>query len=103
MNRPNSVILGLAYILGLLSTGLVDFSPQLNRWQEVVIRIVILSLITLLTTIFIRRFWWQSPPSRKFDRHEQGMQGDTDSHYTRKYIAILGHLSTLIYKKFSDN
>ncbi|NCQ83329.1 MAG: DUF4131 domain-containing protein [Microcystis aeruginosa W13-18] len=62
MNRPNSVILGLAYILGLLSTGLVDFSPQLNRWQEVVIRIVILSLITLLTTIFIRRFWWQSPP-----------------------------------------
>ncbi len=34
MNRPNSVILGLAYILGLLSTGLLDFSPQLNRWQE---------------------------------------------------------------------
>ncbi|NCR34193.1 MAG: DUF4131 domain-containing protein [Microcystis aeruginosa S11-01] len=64
MNRPNSVILGLAYILGLLSTGLVDFSPQLNRWQEVVIRIVILSLITLLTTIFIRRFWWQSPPRK---------------------------------------
>ena len=64
MNRPNSVILGLAYILGLLSTGLVDFSPQLNRWQEVVIRIVILSLITLLTTIFIRRFWWQSPPKK---------------------------------------
>ena len=62
MNRPNSVILGLAYILGLLSTGLLDFSPWLNRWQEVVIRIVILSLITLLTTIFIRRFWWQSPP-----------------------------------------
>ncbi|MDJ0526462.1 MAG: ComEC/Rec2 family competence protein [Microcystis sp. M53600_WE12] len=64
MNRPNSVILGLAYILGLLSTGLVDFSPQLNRWQEVVIRIVILSLITLLTTTFIRRFWWQSPPKK---------------------------------------
>jgi len=64
MNRPNSVILGLAYILGLLSTGLVDFSPQLNRWQEVVIRIVILGLITLLTTIFIRRFWWQSPPKK---------------------------------------
>ncbi|NCS10257.1 MAG: DUF4131 domain-containing protein [Microcystis aeruginosa G13-09] len=64
MNPPNSVILGLAYILGLLSTGLVDFSPQLNRWQEVVIRIVILSLITLLTTIFIRRFWWQSPPRK---------------------------------------
>ena len=64
MNRPNSVILGLAYILGLLSTGLVDFSPQLNRWQEVVIRIVILSLITLLTTTFIRRFWWQSPPKQ---------------------------------------
>ena len=64
MNRPNSVILGLAYILGLLSTGLVDFSPQLNRWQEVVIRIVILSLITTLTTIFIRRFWWQSPPKK---------------------------------------
>ena len=64
MNRPNSVILGLAYILGLLSTGLLDFSPQLNRWQEVVIRIVILSLITLLTTIFIRRFWWQSPPRK---------------------------------------
>ncbi|KAB0242608.1 ComEC/Rec2 family competence protein [Microcystis aeruginosa EAWAG127a] len=64
MNRPNSVILGLAYILGLLSTGLVDFSPQLNRWQEVIIRIVILSLITTLTTIFIRRFWWQSPPKK---------------------------------------
>ena len=64
MNRPNSVILGLAYILGLLSTGLLDFSPQLNRWQEVVIRIVILSLITLLTTTFIRRFWWQSPPKK---------------------------------------
>ncbi|TRT83744.1 MAG: DUF4131 domain-containing protein [Microcystis aeruginosa Ma_OC_H_19870700_S124] len=64
MNRPNSVILGLAYILGLLSTGLVDFSPQLNRGQEVVIRIVILGLITLLTTIFIRRFWWQSPPKK---------------------------------------
>jgi competence protein ComEC len=64
MNPPNSVILSLAYILGLLSTGLVDFSPQLNRWQEVVIRIVILSLITLLTTIFIRRFWWQSPPRK---------------------------------------
>ena len=64
MNRPNSVILGLAYILGLLSTGLVDFSPQLNRWQEVVIRIVIISLITLLTTTFIRRFWWQSPPKK---------------------------------------
>ncbi|TRT80203.1 MAG: DUF4131 domain-containing protein [Microcystis aeruginosa Ma_AC_P_19900807_S299] len=64
MNRPNSVILGLAYILGLLSTGLVDFSPQLNRWQEVVIRIVILSLITLLNTIFIRRFWWQNPPRK---------------------------------------
>ncbi|CCI35599.1 ComEC/Rec2 family competence protein [Microcystis aeruginosa] len=64
MNRPNSVILGLAYILGLLSTGLVDFSPWLNRWQEVVIRIVILGLITLLTTTFIRRFWWQSPPKQ---------------------------------------
>ncbi|GBF55258.1 ComEC/Rec2-related protein [Microcystis sp. 0824] len=64
MNRPNSVILGLAYILGLLSTGLLDFSPQLNRWQEVVIRIIILGLITLLTTIFIRRFWWQSPPKK---------------------------------------
>ncbi|MCA2666180.1 MAG: ComEC/Rec2 family competence protein [Microcystis sp. M114S2] len=64
MNRPNSVIFGLAYILGLLSTGLVDFSPQLNRWQEVVIRIVILSLITTLTTIFIRRFWWQSPQKK---------------------------------------
>ncbi|MFM7280053.1 MAG: ComEC/Rec2 family competence protein [Microcystis aeruginosa] len=64
MNRPNSVILGLAYILGLLSTGLLDFSPQLNRWQEVVIRIVIISLITLLTTTFIRRFWWQSPPKK---------------------------------------
>ncbi|GCA82819.1 ComE operon protein 3 [Microcystis aeruginosa NIES-2522] len=64
MNRPNSVILGLAYILGLLSTGLLDFSPQLNRWQEVVIRIVILGLITLLTTTFIRRFWWQSPPKK---------------------------------------
>ena len=64
MNRPNSVILGLAYILGLLSTGLVDFSPWLNRWQEVVIRIVILGLITLLTTTFIRRFWWQSPPKK---------------------------------------
>jgi len=64
MNRPNSVIFGLAYILGLLSTGLVDFSPQLNRWQEVIIRIVILSLITTLTTIFIRRFWWQSPPKK---------------------------------------
>ena len=64
MNRPNSVILGLAYILGLLSTGLLDFSPQLNRWQEVVIRIVIISLITLLTTTFIRRFWWQSPPRK---------------------------------------
>ncbi|GCA87256.1 ComEC/Rec2 family competence protein [Microcystis aeruginosa] len=64
MNRPNSVILGLAYILGLLSTGLLDFSPQLNRWQEVVIRIVILGLITLLTTTFIRRFWWQSPPKQ---------------------------------------
>ncbi|MFM7712487.1 MAG: ComEC/Rec2 family competence protein, partial [Microcystis sp.] len=64
MNRPNSVILSLAYILGLLSTGLLDFSPQLNRWQEVVIRIVIISLITLLTTTFIRRFWWQSPPQK---------------------------------------
>ncbi|MBE9089096.1 ComEC/Rec2 family competence protein [Microcystis aeruginosa LEGE 11464] len=64
MNRPNSVILGLAYILGLLSTGLLDFSPQLNRWQEVVIRIIILGLITLLTTTFIRRFWWQSPPKQ---------------------------------------
>jgi competence protein ComEC len=30
----------------------------------VVIRIVILSLITLLTTTFIRRFWWQSPPKK---------------------------------------
>ncbi|MCZ8188609.1 MAG: ComEC/Rec2 family competence protein [Microcystis sp. LE19-338.1B] len=64
MNRPNSVILSLAYILGLLSTGLLDFSPQLNRWQEVVVRIVIISLITLLTTTFIRRFWWQSPPKK---------------------------------------
>ena len=64
MNRPNSVIFGLAYILGLLSTGLLDFSPQLNRWQEVIIRIVILSLITTLTTIFIRRFWWQSPQKK---------------------------------------
>lgn len=64
MNRPNSVILGLAYIFGLLSTGLVNFDANLNRWQEVIFRIVILSLITLLTTIFIRRFWWQSPPKK---------------------------------------
>jgi competence protein ComEC len=64
MNRYSGVIICLAYSIGLLSTGIADFSDTFPSHWEWIGRIFGFSLLTLLTTIFVPRIWWLSPPRK---------------------------------------
>lgn len=64
MNRYSSVIICLAYIGGLLSTGMLNFDETLTQWQQVLIRILGLVLISISALVIIPRFWWRSPPRK---------------------------------------
>jgi competence protein ComEC len=64
MNRYSSVIICLAYIWGLLSTGILNLETNFIPGQEILIRVFGLGLITVLAMVFVPRFWWQSPPKK---------------------------------------
>ncbi|MEG3436311.1 ComEC/Rec2 family competence protein [Pannus brasiliensis CCIBt3594] len=64
MNRYSGTIVCLAYSIGLLSTGILDFSDGFPVWWEWLIRISGLTFLALLLAIFAPRFWWLSPPRK---------------------------------------
>ncbi len=64
MNRDRWIILCLAYVVGLLSTGLLTFLPFNSFWQELAIIAAGLAGISLVATVIAARFDYVGANSR---------------------------------------
>ncbi|MBF2021628.1 MAG: ComEC/Rec2 family competence protein [Hydrococcus sp. C42_A2020_068] len=62
MNRDSWTVLCLAYAIGLLSTGVLEFSnPNNPSWQQWIVVAVGLGFLSIVAAISIPRFWRRGP------------------------------------------
>jgi competence protein ComEC len=60
MNRDSWTILCVAYVIGLLSTGVLGFAPN-PSWQQWIVIVLGLGFLSVLAAILIPQFWQRSP------------------------------------------
>jgi competence protein ComEC len=58
MNRNNVVIVGLAYVIGLLSTASFAFSTTEPTWVQIAIAVGGLIILTAIAATIVPRFFW---------------------------------------------
>jgi competence protein ComEC len=61
MNGKGWAIACLAYLIGLLSTGLINFSSQAAVWQQWEVIALAWAVIGVIAGGILPRFWWRGP------------------------------------------